>query len=315
MHKPPLIVIAGPTASGKTNLSIALGRKLQGEVVAMDSMQIYRHMNIGTAKPSLEERNGIPHHMLDIADPNDAFSVADYARQAKVCIDDILQRGKIPILTGGTGLYLKALTSSMELGGTQADPAIRERLTAISQEENGVDTLCSMLLKIDPVTAQRLHRNDIRRIIRALEVYELTGRPFSDQKQTDNVQCPYQLCILGMTVERDLLYKRIEDRVDEMIRSGLPAEVERLLEMGVTADAQAMQGLGYKELVPVIRGEQSLSQAIAAIKLGTRHYAKRQMTWFRRTEGIYWLDALSHDLVSKAIQQVNDVLQLTQEDK
>jgi len=305
-----LVVITGPTASGKTSLSIALCHKLNGEVIAMDSMQIYKYMDIGTAKPTLEEQNGIPHHMLDVADPRDAYSVADYAAQAKPCIQDIHARGKIPVLTGGTGLYLKALTTDMELGGTQGDPEIRQRLTALSQEENGVDTLVDMLMKADPITANRLHRNDLRRIIRALEVYEITGRPFSDQHKEEQADCPYNLCILGMLIERGILYQRIDQRVDAMMRLGLYEEVESLIGLGVPPEAQAMQGLGYKEIVPVLLGKQPLHHAIDAIKLGTRHYAKRQMTWFRRTEGIHWLDALSESLIDKASDQIHNDLNI-----
>ena len=304
MLKPPLIVIAGPTASGKTSLSLTLCHRLRGEVVAMDSMQVYRYMDIGTAKPTMEEREGIPHHMLDVTDPKDAYSVAEYAKQAKVCIDDVHQRGKIPILTGGTGLYLKALTSSMELGGTQGDPVIRKRLSDIAQVENGGEELYERLQNVDPATAQRLHRNDIRRIIRALEVYELTGKPISCQQSKEQFECPYTLCILGLFMERETLYRRIETRVDAMMDMGLLAEVENLLHMGVPPEAQSMQGLGYKELIPVIRDGQPLKQAVDAIKLGTRHYAKRQMTWFRRTEGIIWLDVHANDCMERAWDRI-----------
>ena len=304
MLKPPLIVIAGPTASGKTSLSIALCHRLQGEVVAMDSMQVYRHMDVGTAKPTMKERESIPHHMLDVADPKDAYSVAEYAKQAKACIDDVHQRGKVPILTGGTGLYLKALTTSMELGGTQGNPVLRERLSAIAQDENGSEALHAMLQDVDPATAQRLHRNDIRRIIRALEVYELTGKPISCQQSKEQFECPYTLCILGLFMERETLYRRIEARVDAMMDMGLLAEVENLLHMGVPPEAQSMQGLGYKELIPVVRDGQPLKQAVNAIKLGTRHYAKRQMTWFRRTEGIIWLDVLANDCMERAWDRI-----------
>jgi tRNA dimethylallyltransferase len=297
-----LIVIAGPTASGKTSLSIALSHRLKGEVVAMDSMQIYRFMDIGTAKPSMAEREGIIHHMLDVADPKDAFSVAEYARQAKECISSVYQRGKIPILTGGTGLYLKALTTSMELGGTQGDPAIRERLSAIANQENGSEILHEKLSSVDPISANRLHRNDIRRIVRALEVFELTGKPISGQQPNEQPECPYALCILGLFLERETLYKRIEDRVDAMMHLGLSQEVENLLRMGVSPDAQSMQGLGYKELIPVVKDGQPLDKAVEAIKLGTRHYAKRQMTWFKRTEGIRWLDAQSEDIKGAAME-------------
>ena len=310
MLKPPLIVIAGPTASGKTSLSLALSHKLKGEVVAMDSMQVYRHMDIGTAKPTLAEREDIPHHMLDVADPKDAYSVAEYAKQAKACFEDIHQRGRIPLLTGGTGLYLKALTTSMELGGTQGDPALRERLAALAQGENGEETLHGMLAKVDPVTANRLHRNDVRRIIRALEVYELTGRPISLQQPGEQQECPYRLCILGLFIERETLYKRIEDRVEDMMGMGLLAEVEVLVRMGIPPEAQSMQGLGYKELIPVVRGGQPLEQAVAGIKLGTRHYAKRQMTWFRRTEGLLWLEGIKKDCVEQALSHIQATLDI-----
>ncbi len=308
MLKPPLIVIAGPTASGKTSLSIALSRRLQGEVVAMDSMQVYRYMDIGTAKPTMEEREGIVHHMLDVANPKDTYSVAEYAKQAKDCISDVHQRGNVPILTGGTGLYLKALTTSMELGGTQGDPAIRERLSAIAQQENGGETLHEMLFKVDPASANRLHRNDIRRIVRALEVYELTGKPLSSQQLHDQPECPYTLCILGLFLERETLYKRIDGRVDAMMHMGLVREVEGLLRMGVPPEAQSMQGLGYKELIPVVNDGQPLHQAVEAIKLGTRHYAKRQMTWFKRTEGMTWLDAQAKNLTEDAMECIRAAL-------
>ncbi len=308
MLKPPLIVIAGPTASGKTSLSITLSRRLQGEVVAMDSMQVYRYMDIGTAKPTMEEREGIVHHMLDVANPKDTYSVAEYAKQAKDCISDVHQRGNVPILTGGTGLYLKALTTSMELGGTQGDPAIRERLSAIAQQEKGVQTLHEMLFKVDPASANRLHRNDIRRIVRALEVYELTGKPLSCQQLHDQPECPYTLCILGLFLERETLYKRIEDRVDAMLHMGLVREVEGLLRMGVPPEAQSMQGLGYKELIPVVNDGQPLQKAVEAIKLGTRHYAKRQMTWFKRTESMTWLDAQAKNLTEDAMECIRAAL-------
>lgn len=308
LKKPPLIVIAGPTASGKTSLSITLSHRLKGEVVAMDSMQIYRFMDIGTAKPAMEERKGVAHHMLDVADPKDAYSVAEYAKQAKACISGVHQRGKIPILTGGTGLYLKAVTTSMELGGTQGDPSVRQRLSDIANQENGSEMVHEMLAKVDPVSANRLHRNDIRRIIRALEVYELTGKPISSQQPDEQPECPYAICLLGLFLERETLYKRIEDRVDDMIKMGLIQEVEGLLRMGVPPDAQAMQGLGYKELIPAVMGKQPLHQAVEDIKLGTRHYAKRQMTWFRRTEGIKWLDAMDNGLKDAAMEYIRAAL-------
>jgi tRNA dimethylallyltransferase len=307
--KPPLIVIAGPTTSGKTGLSIQLAHKLDGEIVAMDSMQVYLFMDIGTAKPTLEEQEGITHHMLDVVNPSDSYSVAEYAVQARECIHEIHEKGKIPILVGGTGLYLKALTGSMTLGGAQGNSTIRDRLYAIC-EKDGPETLIAMLQEVDPVSALRQYRNDIRRIIRALEVYELTGRPFSDQQPGSLEECPYRFCTLGLQMDRETLYSRIESRVDVMMNAGLLAEVEKLLCMGVTPQAQSMQGLGYKELLPVLLNGLPLPLAIDAIKLGTRHYAKRQMTWFRRTEGIAWLDAMSDSLAEQAQKAAHETLDI-----
>jgi tRNA dimethylallyltransferase len=300
VSRPPLIVLAGPTASGKTSLSIALAHRLDAEIVAMDSMQVYRHMDIGTAKPGAQEQEGIPHHMLDVADPREAYSVAEYVSAAKACIADIHARGRIPLMVGGTGLYLKALTTSMVLGNTQGDPELRARLETIAQAENGQQILHEKLSQIDPDTARRLHPNDVRRVIRALEVYELTGKPLSRQQPAQEEESPYNLCVFGLTMDREKLYGRIEERVDLMMKQGLQREVEGLLQMGVSPQAQAMQGLGYKELVPVVMGESPLSAAVDAIKLGTRHYAKRQMTWFRATKDIIWLDALANDCFEQA---------------
>lgn len=308
MAKPPLIVLAGPTASGKTGLSIKLAHELHGEIIAMDSMQVYRGMDIGTAKPTLAEREGIAHHMLDVADPRDAFSVADYVEQAKVCIDNIHQRGKLPILAGGTGLYLKALTTAMTLGETQGDGAIRSGLMALAEQENGKAILHGMLKEADPVTAGRLHPNDVRRVVRALEVMKLTGKPISAQQPGLQAECPFSLCILGLNWDQGALYRRIEKRVDNMMVAGLLGEVEGLLTSGVSPASQSMQGLGYKELVPVLTQGRPLSEAVEAIKLGTRHYAKRQMTWFRRTEDIRWLDGQQSGLAEQALGHIRAFL-------
>ncbi len=313
MSKPPLIVLAGPTASGKTSLSIALAHRLDAEIVAMDSMQVYRHMDIGTAKPTIKEQEGIPHHMLDVADPRDAYSVAEYVSAAKACIADIHARGRIPLMVGGTGLYLKALTTPMALGNTQSDPELRARLETIAQAENGPQVLHEKLSRIDPNTAQRLHPNDIRRVIRALEVFELTGIPLSRQQPEQGEESPYSLCVLGLKMDREKLYSRIEERVDLMMAQGLQKEVESLLQMGVSPHAQAMQGLGYKELVPVVMGESPRPVAVDAIKLGTRHYAKRQMTWFRSTKDIFWLDALAPDCFEQALAHVSTILRAQEE--
>lgn len=313
MAKPPLIVLAGPTASGKTALSIAMAHAFCCEIIAMDSMQVYRGMDIGTAKPSMAEREGVPHHMLDVTEPGDAFSVAEYVEQAKVCMDGVYGRGKIPLLVGGTGLYLKALTADMTLGQTRGDDALRSHFAALAEQENGKALLHGMLQKADPITAGRLHPNDVRRVIRALEVLELTGKPISAQQPSPVAECPYRLCILGLSWERETLYRRIEKRVNAMMDAGLLREVEVLLARGVSPACQAMQGLGYKELVPVLIKGQPLSEAVEAIKLGTRHYAKRQMTWFRRTEGILWLDGEAHGLQERALEHIRTFLDMGHE--
>ena len=287
-------VLAGPTASGKTALSIKLAHEHRCEIVCMDSMQIYRRMNIGTAKPTLAEQDGIPHHMLDVAEPNEAFSVARYQEMAEEAIEGIHSRGRRALLVGGTGLYLRAMRHPMAMGAVQGNEELRRELETVAEQTNGREMIHEQLAKVDPATAARLHVNDVRRAIRALEVYRLTGVPFSQQPvMEENPRFRYRVAALNM--ERETLYQRIERRVDEMIACGLIDEVRALLDEGVPPDAQAMRGLGYKELIPYIKGEIPLEQAIYDMKLGTRHYAKRQLTWMRREEDVCWVDALAPD--------------------
>ncbi len=288
MPKPQVIAIAGPTASGKSDLALNLAQKLKGEIVCMDSMQIYRRMDIGTAKPSPQEQALVPHHMLDILDPTENYAVADYAENAEKVIFSIADRGKQPILVGGTGLYLKALMHGLTLGGASGDEKIRERLYAAAQETGGKETLHKQLSSVDPVSAAKFHPNDIRRVIRALEVYELTGRPISQQKQEESDR-PFEILPLAIDMPRDILYTRLEKRVHLMISQGLLDEVSALLESGVTAEMQSMQGIGYKELVPVVNGSETLDKAVWQIVLNTRHYAKRQGTWLRTEPKILWI--------------------------
>lgn len=287
-------VLAGPTASGKTALSLRLAQEHGCEIVCMDSMQIYRGMDIGTAKPTQEERALVPHHMVDIVDPAEGYSVARYQEDAEACIRAIHSRGHRALLVGGTGLYLRALRHPMAMGDTTGDAAFRQEMEAIAETDGGRERLYAMLLKTDPKSAQSIHMNNVRRVIRALEVHHLTGVPFSEQPQIE-AEAPFRYRVVSLTMDRETLYKRIEQRVDMMIRDGLADEVRGLLERGVPATAQAMMGLGYKELIPYIHGECALEEAVGDLKLGTRHYAKRQLTWMRREEDVCWVDGLSRD--------------------
>lgn len=287
-------VLTGPTASGKTALSIRLAKEFGCEIVCMDSMQIYRHMDIGTAKPTAEEMAGVPHHMLNVAAPDEAFSVARYQEMAESCIADIQARGKRALLVGGTGLYLRALRQPMAMGDVAADENIRAELEALAAQEGGKQRLHDMLAEVDAETAARLHLNDVRRAVRALEVYRMTGIPFSKQPQIEG-ESRFRYRVASLTMVRSLLYARIERRVDLMVQQGLVEEVRGLLASGVPADCQAMKAIGYKEIVPFLRGEASWEETDALLKLNTRHYAKRQLTWMRREEDVLWVDALAPD--------------------
>jgi len=281
-------VFAGPTASGKSALAMRAAKELGGEIVCMDSMQVYRFMDIGTAKPSKAERERVPHHMLDVAGPDDPYSVAEYAQGAKAAINGILSRGNLPVLCGGTGLYLRALSGRMDFGFAPSDPAVREKYQRIADEQDAF-ALHRMLRERDPKSADRLHPNDLRRVIRALEVLELTGHPFSAQEMPENRMEEWDLRLFALSWPRETLYRRINTRVDGMISDGLAEEVKALLDMGVSPQAQSMQGLGYKELVPHLNGETSLAEARDLIARRTRNYAKRQLTWFNADKRICWL--------------------------
>ncbi len=302
-EKPRILGIVGATASAKTALSLSVARELDCEIVCMDSMQIYRHMDIGTAKPTDAERALIPHHMLDIVEPTEPFSVAQYVDQARAIISDILARGHVPMLVGGTGLYLQGLTLPMDYGGLPSDPALRQRLT-MEAAQDGPEKTHARLAAIDPPTAARLHPNDQRRIIRALEIYELTGIPMSAHRVPTQADAPYAFSLYAVDWPRAELHARINLRVDHMISDGLVEEVQSLLASGVSECAQSMQGLGYKELLPYLHCEISLSKAADEIKTGTRNYARRQLIWFRRDSRIRWIS--SADLSSAKKQIIND---------
>lgn len=288
--QPKLVVITGPTASGKTALGVALARRLGGEVVSADSMQIYRGMDIGTAKPTPEEMQGVPHHMIDIADPAENYSVSRYAKEASACVDDILARGKLPIVVGGTGLYIDSLIAGRTFADGTADTALRQELSE-RYDEIGGEGLLGELRKVDPERAAKLHPADKKRIVRAMEVYILTGRTITQHDaETRAVPPRYDAAkiALDFAVRQDL-YDRIDRRVDIMVQQGLFDEVRALLAAGVPADCTAMQAIGYKEAVAAVQGKAAPQDAVAAIQLASRRYAKRQLTWLRRDADLFWL--------------------------
>lgn len=301
--KPFVLAVAGATASGKSDLAMQLARQLDGEIVCMDSMQIYRRMDIGTAKPTLEERQAVPHHMLDILEPSDAYAVADYAVDAERVIHEILKRGRLPILTGGTGLYLKALMHGLSLGGAGSDEQLREQLNQQASQPGGKQLLHEQLEQVDPVSAAKFHPNDIRRVIRALEVYKLTGKPISEQK-SEEADRPFVILPLAIDLPRNVLYERLERRVHLMMEAGLLDEVRALVESGITAQMQSMQGIGYKELIPALEGITKLDDAVRQIVLNTRHYAKRQGTWLRTEPQTVWLQQMNDNRVEEAIGHI-----------
>lgn len=286
--KPLLVILLGPTAVGKTAISLDIAEQLQAEIVSADSMLIYKKMLIGTAKPTLEELNRVPHHLIDIIEPNQPFSVADYCLAANRCIQDILKRNRLPMLVGGTALYLKAFTERYTFPDLQTDLAVRDFWHAKALEF-GNEFVHQQLAKVDKISAAKLHCNDLRRVIRALEVYELTGIPLSRQAKKER-NLPYYPCVLGLNRDRQELYARINLRVDEMIKDGLVEEVAGLLQQGYSRDLTAMQGLGYKEIAAYLTGECTLDRAIEILKRDTRHFAKRQLTWFRNDPQIKWFD-------------------------
>jgi len=282
-----LIGIIGPTAVGKTNLGIELAKRLDTEIISGDSMLVYHGFDIGTAKPTLEEQAGIVHHLINILEPTEEFNVTKFKQLASDHIASINQKGKIPILVGGTGLYVKSLVEDYQFNETPGDEAYRMELEELAKV-NGKEYVHAMLQKVDPKSAERLHVNDFRRVIRALEVYHIGGENISQEKNTDALA--FDAKIIGLTMERSKLYERINKRVDLMVEAGLVKEVEMLLNQGVAPECQAMKGIGYKEIVTYLQGEVSLDFAIDTIKKSTRHFAKRQLTWFRKMPYIDWYD-------------------------
>jgi tRNA dimethylallyltransferase len=289
VERPKIVVIVGPTASGKSAVALELAGRFGAEIINADSMQVYTYMDIGTAKPSLEERQRVRHHLVDILYPDEEFSAALFREEAQQAIRDVDARGRKAMVVGGTGLYIKALTSGLIRGG-EVDPAIREQLHAEAQG-SGRERLYMRLREVDPVTAARLHPHDTYRIIRALEVYERTGQPISALRQRHHFQeVPYRVLSIGLMLEREELYQRIDGRVDEMMCKGLKEEVQRILERGYSPTLKALQSLGYKQMVAHLQGEYDLAEAIRRIKRDTRRYARRQITWFKADAQIHWVE-------------------------
>lgn len=289
--KPSVIVIAGPTASGKSSRGIEVAQTLGGEIISADSMQVYRGMDIGTAKVSKEERTLVPHHMIDVADPAEPFSVADYVSLARPILQDIIRRGRLPFVVGGTGFYIQALLRDLDFSESMGASEIR---TAMEEEAAVIGPLAlwQRLKEADPASADAIHPNNVKRVIRALEYYEETGQPISALNEAQKEkESPYRVLYLVLDLPRAKLYERIDRRVDEMLAAGLEAEVRGLLDRGVPVRATAMQGLGYKEMIEYIEERINLPEAAERIKLGSRHYAKRQITWFKREKEALWIPA------------------------
>ncbi len=310
MKKSKILAIVGPTAGGKTALSVALAKRAGGEVISCDSMQIYRGMDIGTAKPTEEEKRGVPHHLLDIAAPEEAFSVCDYVSAATAAADDILSRGKLPVFCGGTGLYLDAFLRGGVADSPAGDPALRAALAEGASADGGA-ALFEELRRCDPESAAAIHPNNLRRVIRAVEIYRLTGVPKSEWDRRSRTLPPrYDAVVLGLCYhDRALLRARISARVDEMLAAGLAEETRRLWEAGVFEKSPtAAAAIGYKELLPYLRGECTLAAAAETLKTATAQYAKRQMTWFAAKDYVTWIPADEAGKVRKFEEIVNNAV-------
>ncbi|HHW28120.1 MAG TPA: tRNA (adenosine(37)-N6)-dimethylallyltransferase MiaA [Syntrophomonadaceae bacterium] len=297
----PLVVIAGPTAVGKSEIAVELALRFNGEIISADSVQLYKYFNIGAAKLTKEEQKGIPHHLFDILEPDQAFSVADYQKLARQKIQEINDRGKLPFLVGGTGLYIQAVIDPYEFPETIGYEDIRNKLREI-WAQGGKEELYQRLQKIDPDAAQRIHPNDFRRISRALEVYYLTGKTISSYIN-NRKKSLYKLAMVGLTRKRAELYQRIEARVDKMFADGLVEEVKSILDMGYDPTIKPLQSLGYKQVVDYLRGDCDQAAAIASTKKATRNYAKRQLTWFRRDNRIHWF-SLSEEGTQQLLERI-----------
>lgn len=299
--KRSLIVLTGPTAVGKTKLSISLAKAVDGEIISADSMQVYKYMDIGSAKIRPDEMQGVPHYLVDVLNPDEEFHIVRFQQMAKDAIEQIYAKGKIPILVGGTGFYIQAVTRDIDFTEAEQEDGYRKELEALAVEK-GNEYLHHMLSEVDPVSAEEIHANNVKRVIRALEFYHQNKQPISSHNQKERErQSPYNLAYFVLNAPRELLYQRIDERVDEMLKDGLLDEVRNLREMGYHTGMVSMQGLGYKELLAYLDGEYPLDEAIRVLKRDTRHFAKRQLTWFRREAEVTWVDKDAFDYDDKKI--------------
>lgn len=290
MNKKPLIILTGPTAVGKTALSVLLAKEIDGEIISADSMQVYKGMDIGSAKIMPYEMEGIPHYLIDVMEPSEEFNIVKFQEMAKKAIEEIYSKGKIPIIAGGTGFYIQSVLYDIEFDANEEEKAYRKQLENIAATENGATKLYSMLKEKDPKSAEIIHENNVKRVIRALEFFEETGTPISEHNEEQRQkESPYNFCYFVLNDDREQLYSRIDKRVDIMLNSGLVDEVKALHQKGYTKKLVSMQGLGYKEILDVLNGEISLERAVYLIKRDTRHFAKRQLTWFRREKDVTWV--------------------------
>lgn len=303
-EKKPLIVLTGPTAVGKTALSIQLARRIGGEIISADSMQVYRHMDIGTAKIRLEEMDGVPHHLIDILEPTEDFNVVRFQALARAAAEDIYSRGKIPIMAGGTGFYIQALLNDIDFTQIDENTQFREEMERLAAEQ-GAEVLHERLRAVDPESAEAIHANNVKRVIRALEYYEQTGEKISAHNEAERAKTsPYHFFYYVLNTDRTVLYERIEKRIDEMMEEGLVEEVRQLQAMGCRRDSVAMQGLGYKEILDYLDGACTLEDAIYKIKRDTRHFAKRQITWFKREKHVTWINKKDYNYDEDKILEV-----------
>jgi tRNA dimethylallyltransferase len=288
--KKPLIILTGPTAAGKTDISIKLAKKIGGEIISADSMQVYRRMDIGTAKITEAEMHGIRHHLIDVLEPTESFNVSVFKDLANKAAEDIYSRGKIPIMVGGTGFYIQALLYDIDFSEELSD-GYRESLEAVAQTEGGVDKLFHQLMAVDPASCEIIHKNNVKKVIRALEFYHYNGTPISEHNSVQREkQSAYDSMYLVLTMDRAKLYSRIEKRVDIMMDNGLIEEVRRLMDEGLDDSYISMQGIGYKEVYEYLKGNCTEEEAVYKIKQNTRHFAKRQLTWFKREKDVIWID-------------------------